>query len=161
MYNFRQFRFLSVVQCGGDGADVDLSDYYTKAEVDTLLQDYVNVSDGTWKVTKPIDYVTGALPRSGDFSSSGGTLILFVSGYAYFTVGGDSVIGVDVDIDGSDVGDALLYANEASSHKIIVSSAIVATGFTAGNYTVHLTAHSGTETDTNDVHDVLVYELPF
>jgi outer membrane cobalamin receptor len=59
-------------QSGGQGADADMSVYYAKSEVQTLLQDYVKYNSGTNNMT-----TTGSI-TAGNFSISELARILYI-----------------------------------------------------------------------------------
>jgi hypothetical protein len=113
------------------------------------------------KATTVMDVRPGPVtaPFQGTFHSSGGQLLVQVSGSGYSTIAG-RVIGVDVAIDGIEVGEARSFTNEASSHKAFVTNASPLAGRGAGTHTVSLTPRSGTSTDASDFFTVVVLELP-
>lgn len=100
---------------------------------------------------------SGALPKSGLFTSSGNKLLLHVSGSGY--LGGAGTLAMDVRIDGTTVGVLRGYTNEGGSHKTLVSNGIVVNALAAGTHTVSVVATGGTLTDLNDYHDVTVIEF--
>jgi hypothetical protein len=113
------------------------------------------------KATTVMDVRPGPVtaPFQGTFQSSGGQILIRVSGSGFSTIAG-RVIGVDVAVDGIEVGQARVYANEANSHRAFVTSASPLVGLGSGVHTVSLTPRSGTSTDANDSFSVVVYELP-
>ena len=117
-----------------------------------------SIKSTMWKVSKPIAFAGAAYPRSGTFTSNGGTLMIFASGAAYRSAAG--TMQVDVELDGVVQGSLKAYTNEASSHKALNSDVIVLTGIGAGSHTVELTLVDGSS-DANDYSQVTVLELPF
>ena len=111
-----------------------------------------------WAVSKPIAYAGSAYPRSGTFTSNGGTLMIFASAGAYAAAAG--TMQVDVKLDTVVKASLKAYTNEASSHKMLCSDPIVLTGIGAGSHTVELVLVAGSS-DVNDYSQVTVLELPF
>jgi hypothetical protein len=112
------------------------------------------------KATTVMDVRPGPVtaPFQGTFQSSGGPILVEVSGSGFSAVAG-RVIGVNVAVDGIEVGQARSYTNEAGSHKSFVANASPIAGLGAGTHTVSLTPRSGTSTDENDFFTVVVHEL--
>ncbi|HEY1662993.1 MAG TPA: VCBS repeat-containing protein [Verrucomicrobiae bacterium] len=115
------------------------------------------ISSPMWKVNTVIDNSAG-LPNSGNFTSSGGTLLIFASGSGYSTTGG--TIGMTVEIDGVPVENVTGYANAANTHLAFVPK-MIKTSAPAGYHTLTLVPLSGTSADFNDNFNVTVQELPF
>jgi hypothetical protein len=98
---------------------------------------------------------TGAAPVS--FTTSGGPVLILVSGSAYGPIG---FIGVAVQIDGAPIGQLRLYTNEASSHKTFPLRTFKPT-LAAGAHNVQLVATAtSTVADTGDLFSVTVIEFP-
>lgn len=96
---------------------------------------------------------------SGSFTSNGGTLVIFASGSGFaLNCGGSQIIGMKIVVDGTQVGTAHSFTNEACSHKAFVSNALVVTGVGSGDHTLKLVALN-TSTDFNDFYSVTVMEL--
>lgn len=102
---------------------------------------------------------SGPLPHSGTFSSSGGKILLMASGSGYHTSGADSLIGMTVKLDGTLIGYARVFTNEASSHKAFVPAFIVLSNVGDGTHTVLLEQWSETSSDSNDYFFVAVAEI--
>ncbi len=102
----------------------------------------------------------GPLTKTGNFSSSGGTLLLFYSGSGFSNTG-STMIGMDIYLDGTFVDATGMYANSQNMHLAFVSKQWVLTGIAAGTHTISLQAMDGTFTDFNDIFTVTVLELPF
>lgn len=105
----------------------------------------------------------GALPMSGDLTTSGGRLLITVSGSAYRAATAGT-LGVDVSIDGIGVGAINGFTNEAASHKTLPSRSFivqqgVGIGVGGGVHTLTLSAQPDTVTDANDYFNVTVLEL--
>jgi hypothetical protein len=98
-------------------------------------------------------------PFQGTFRTSGGQILVSVSGSGYSGTAG-RVIGVAVKVDGVEIGQARSYTNEAGSHKAFVTSASLLGNLGTGVHTVSLTPLPGTLTDGNDFFTVVVHEVP-
>ena len=66
----------------------------------------------------------GPLPAKASFYCAGSTQVFLVSGSAW-TKTASTWIGMNILIDGNNVGTASLYANEAWSHKAVVEDPVV------------------------------------
>jgi len=102
--------------------------------------------------------VPGPLTKSVAFPSTGGTLLLVVSGSAFADAPGPMV--VTVQLDAVTLGDLRTYTNEPSSHKAFPTKVFRVANSPAGNHTLVLTANTVTTTDGFDVFNATVIELP-
>ena len=137
---------------------VKLWDYL---QVNGTLEVTGEINCPSWKVTRVIQQVAGPLPKSGSFTSGGGTLIVFAFGSGYANVAGRT-IGMQINAGGMMMGEAKVFTNESSSHKSFVGSPIVITSLKAGTYSVDLyRLNVDTLTDGNDFFNVIVMEVPF
>jgi hypothetical protein len=112
-------------------------------------------------VSIPIDYPKGfgPLPISSTFTSSGGTLVITVSGTAYAPADG-SYIGFDIYLDGTALGYSAMYANIGNVHMTLPTRVVTAKP-AAGTHTLQITADSYytlTTTDYNDFYWATVVE---
>jgi hypothetical protein len=114
-----------------------------------------------WKVTQLFNDHPGPLPLAIDqFSTSGGTLLIFASGSGWG--GGETNIGMDIYIDGVLRGKAGAYANLGGKHMTFSANALVVTGLLASQkHNLDLEPWTGTTSDGNDHYTVTVLELPF
>lgn len=93
------------------------------------------------------------------FTNSAPRLFLLFSGSAW-TQSAPSLISADLFIDGSLITSASVWANENTSHKALVSAAIVTT-LTPGQHTVTVQpTTANTIIDHNDVFTLSVIEFP-
>lgn len=99
----------------------------------------------------------GPLPQSDNFVTTGGRVLLMVSGSGYGAAAANMVI--DVNVDGTNVTTLETTTNEAASHKAFPTRFLMM-ALPAGTHTVRLAARSGTTTDLNDRFSVGVIELP-
>jgi hypothetical protein len=122
-------------------------------------------------------YVSGPLPVERTFTSDGGTLVIFASGSAYRSSGvadGPGRIGMNVRINGTNLGRADGFADERGLHETLVDEHVVVEDLPAGTHTVRLEAivddedcETGDETmntictttNSNDFFRVTVVEL--
>ncbi len=117
------------------------------------------ITSPQWKVSTVVS-TSGPLPKSGNLTTSGGTLLIFISGSGYST-SASALIGMDLKIDGSAYTSATIYANSALTHMAFVPNMVVRAGLAAGVHTLSLAARSGTTTDASDSFIITVQELPF
>ena len=104
----------------------------------------------------------GPLPLQTQFTSSGGTLLVFASGSGFRSGGGAGVIGMTLRINGGNIATNNGFTNEMSSHKAFPSMFATVTSVAAGTHTLELVQRDGnTITDFNDFFNVAILELPF
>src|SRR4051794_11708696 len=99
----------------------------------------------------------GPLPLIGQFTTSGGAVLILFSGTGYRTSAGTDEI--DLSVDSSVVSQTKLYANEANSHKALPTGMSVL-NLSPGNHTLALIAASGLSSDSTDYFSAAVVELP-
>lgn len=103
----------------------------------------------------------GPLPRtSATFATYGGTLRIQYSGSGYSSTP-NTLIGMTVKIDGVAFDQTGIFANQGGMHLAFVSKEWVLTGIPAGNHTIRLEAMAGTFTDSGDIFNATVTELPY
>lgn len=118
----------------------------------------VNVAVAASSVaTQVLNLSPGGLPVTGAFSSSGKTVVVFISGTGY--AASAKLIGMELLVDGVSKGFAKSFTNESSSHKAFSSNAIVISGLAAGTHTLSLNSWNSTNTDDNDFFSATVLEL--
>ncbi len=115
------------------------------------------ISSPMWRVSRPI-HTTGPLPRSGTFSTGGGTLMVFASGSGFKSSVG--TLGLDIYIDGTAKDGLRKWTNVVSAHSTFVGFPLVVTGIAAGEHTIEFRAFECT-TDSNDYYYATILELPF
>jgi hypothetical protein len=115
-----------------------------------------------WKATTVMDDEPGPLPLTGSFKSSGGTLLISVSGSAYVASPNYGVfIGTSVYVDGVFLNNCYIYANSYDFHMAFVPKTFVAHA-AAGSHSITLQNEAPyTTTDSADNFTVTVEELPF
>lgn len=98
----------------------------------------------------------GPLPLKGAFNAeSNSPLVIVVSGSAWSNAAGQWV-GVQVILDGSVIGEAAVFCNEASSHRALITT-FIPTTVDFGQHTIELQAVSAsTMCDVNDFLNVYV-----
>ena len=118
----------------------------------------------------------GPLPRETTFTSNGGTLVITASGSGFRGTGTslkEGMIGMRVLINGSLATFADVYTNERNSHKAFFGTSVLH-NVPAGTHTISLgevyvsSCNTGsetqgsycTDTDSNDVFQVTVLEIP-
>jgi hypothetical protein len=114
----------------------------------------------------------GTTGITGSFQSSGGPLLIIVSGSSYSVQGGnaafvDGTLDVAVQLDGKTVGDLVEYTNEGLSHKALPTRAFwlplgVSDGGAppSGTHTLGLlNGNTATTNDANDYFSATVVEM--
>jgi len=140
--------------------------FYTKApgpQTNNLVErlritDTGKLSSPMLRVTHVMNQVQGPLPKSGGFSSGGGTLIIIFSGSGWGAAAGN--IGLALQLDGGTIATTRSFTNETGSHKAFTTNAHVQGNIAAGNHTINLVALVNTNSDANDWYNVTVLELP-
>jgi hypothetical protein len=101
----------------------------------------------------------GPLPKSAAFQSSGGSLLLMVSGSAFRPQNMGGPMAVTVQLDAQNLGELRAFANEGFSHRPLVERSFVVTTAGPGTHTINLLAGAETLSDGNDVYNVTVIEF--
>ena len=98
----------------------------------------------------------GPLPISVTFPSpSDGPAALMVFG-SVWTLGTNTIIGIQVTLDGQSLGAAQIFANPASTHMNVVP-AVFPVNLPQGNHTLQLSVGtSSTVSDYNDFYTVVL-----
>ena len=109
------------------------------------------------KVTQLLSNQPGPLPLARNFSANGGVVLLRVAGSGFAHAPG--IVGMDVEVNGTVVGDVKVFTNEHGSHKSFVARTLVAGPLPAANHSVILRARPGTQTDFNDFFCVTIEEF--
>jgi hypothetical protein len=92
------------------------------------------------------------------FTSSGGPLLVRTALSAWTQQVGPLSVGIQVD--GTSMGFAQIFANVTNMHMASVVNDLVVTGIAAGDHTLNLMAEANTITDQNDRVSVLILEFP-
>lgn len=101
---------------------------------------------------------SGPLPVDGRFQSSGGFVILLVTGSALREDPTGQII-IDVLIDNKKKGSAITYVDKSNIHYFL--TAVITIGpMDEGNHTVKLSPGHKTWTNENDLFSVIALELP-
>jgi hypothetical protein len=111
---------------------------------------------------KEVITASGPLPVEGKYKSRGGKLIISAAGSGWSSTE-NQLIGMNVFVNGKNVGTAQVWTNEAESHKAFVSAfpVVYAKDVGPGPVTIKLdTLNAQTNTDQNDFYRVTVVELP-
>lgn len=113
-----------------------------------------------WKVTQLLNNKEGSLSIEAKFSSQGGTILVLASGTGIGKAVG--LIGVQIQIDGSNRGTVQADAPTANTRYCLIGNAIVVQGLGAGEHTLTLVAlNSNTTTNNRDYFNVTLLEFPF
>jgi hypothetical protein len=150
-------RFWHRIEARGNGLHFKNGDLNSDGYVDITA---ARISSALWKATRLFDRRSGPLPVEAQFSSSGGTLVIFTSGTGFKSSGG--FMSLHLTLDGGSDRWTDLYANEANSHKPFPTTVEIFSGVAAGNHTFRIAVWSNSMvTDTNDRFYATVLELPF
>ncbi len=97
------------------------------------------------------------------FSTGGGTLLIFASGSgaALSGVPGPIIIGMDLLLDDERVGSVLSRVSHMTESKPFVTSGLVVPGRASGSHTLTLKTAASTVVGGNDFFNVTILELPF
>jgi hypothetical protein len=139
-------------------ADVN-ANFSALADRVTSLETAIAGKAGPSTVTVVLDGVPGPIPTAGlitPYTSTGGPLVIVVSGSGSYPAG--TPMEIDVQFDGVVIGKLKEYTNEANSHKAFPTRALRAAP-AAGAHNIGLLALPGTGTDLNDYFSVTVIEL--
>ncbi len=126
----------------------------------SMLEVAGTIKSPMWNITQLFNNEAGAAPKSKQFTSGGGTLLIFASGSGW-SPDVARQIGMDIKIDNILKGSAKSFTNEINSHKTFSANFLVVTGISAGTHTLALTTIAGTSTDYNDFFSATILELPF
>jgi hypothetical protein len=141
-------------------ADVN-ANFANLADRVTALETAIATKACASTVKVVLDAMPGPIPTGGltaMYTSSGGPLVLVVSGSAWATAA--TLLDVAVQFDGQVVGHLKEYTNEAASHKAFPTRVLTpATTPTAGPHTIGLLVGAGTTVDATDFFSVTVVEL--
>ena len=113
-----------------------------------------------WTLQQLLSNAAGPLPLITNFTTHGGSLMLFASGSGRAGAA-PAQIGMTIIVDGFVRGRAECHANEAVRHMSFVANALVVMGLAAGTHTISLNFLGGTTTDDHDRYSLTAMELPF
>ena len=101
----------------------------------------------------------GGTIASVPLPSKGGTLLVKV-GVSCWTQTANVPLIVGIQIDGTSVGFAQIFANPSGTHMATVTNDLVVKGIPAGSHTLGLIGEANTITDQNDRVSVIAFEFP-
>ena len=110
------------------------------------------------KIYLPIDYVAGALPKSGTFTPTGGHCFVQCFGSGFSTSAG-IVTSMNVLLDSVSKGTVQAIISTANTHYAFVPRVIDLGVLTAASHTIQFTAGTSLSTDTNDRFQAIVTEV--
>ena len=119
-----------------------------------------NISSPKWAVHKVMNLKPGSLPVTSDtFNTSGGSLLIFVSGSVSYS--GPAQIGMNVLLDGVSIGTVQMGVNVYDVHTCMPSNMFYESSVSVGSHTIMLSPIGDTYSDNNDLFNIMVMELPF
>ncbi|HET6843847.1 MAG TPA: hypothetical protein VFK06_19525 [Candidatus Angelobacter sp.] len=113
---------------------------------------------GIVKVTSLLVNHPGPLPITKAFGSSGGNLLVFVSG-SLWTSHQPKLLVMSIALDGNKIGTCQEWSNVNASHEALVPVLLTVHNPPAGNHVIELTVASGDNSDVNDYYNVTVVEF--
>lgn len=139
---------------GGDSAHLSVVEWVNPPDAPVVLSTALQntscqATDGS-----------GESIASSTFTSNGGTLLVRTSVSCWTAATGGAQLYVGIQVDGTSLGFAQIWANFASTHMAMVTNDLVLTGVGAGNHTLNLIAESNVQTDANDRVSVTIMEFP-
>jgi hypothetical protein len=97
---------------------------------------------------------------SAQFESNGGTLLIRTGLSCWTSSSGGVPLSVGIQVDGTSVGFAQIWANVASTHMATVTNDLVVENIPAGEHSLALLAEANVNTDQNDLVSVTILEFP-
>lgn len=137
------------------------------------LQVVGTMKSSQWNVTEVMYNVSASgagaasisTSSTANFTTSGGTLEVFVTGSGYYTSAATLSATVYItDTSGNNlytVGTLYSDCNETNSHKLYIPHSFVVTGVAAGTYKIKVTSSSTTYENQDDLFACTVTEWPF
>ena len=114
---------------------------------------------GITKVTSVFVNQPGPLPLGKSFQSSGGSLLIFVSG-SLWAATPNIGLKLGIILDGNQIQVCEEYANQAGVHLSLIPVLFTVPKQLAGNHVLELrTVSGGTNSDANDAYNATVIEL--
>jgi hypothetical protein len=142
---------------GGDTAHLSVVEWVDPASAPAVLAMNPVLQNS---VCDTQDGSGGATIAQSSFTSSGGTLLVRVALSVWTQQSGGYPLYVGIQIDGTSMGFAQVYANVTSTHMPVITNDLVVEGIQAGNHTLNLMAEASVVTDANDRVSVLIMEFP-
>jgi hypothetical protein len=136
----------------GDTAHLTIVDWVNPPDAPNVLLDLQNDQAQSQQGD-------GGSIMSAPFQSNGGTLLVRVSVSVWTQQLGETLY-VGIQVDGTSLGFAQIYANFAQTHMTAVTNDLVLTGVAAGQHTLNLMGEANVITDYNDRVSVLIMEFP-
>lgn len=98
----------------------------------------------------------GPLPQSATFTAPADGPVIFVLSGTAWTQSAAVLIGINLSLDGSGIGDAAMcWANQNANHQAMRATFIPFDSLSFGEHTIEITnAYSNTITDQNDYFQV-------
>jgi hypothetical protein len=109
---------------------------------------------------KEVINTTGDKALTGTYQKRGGGTLLISAAGSGWSKTKDQKIGMNVLVNGNQVGTAQVWTNEAQSHKAFVPAFEVVNNVGKGQVNIKLEPLTGTEIDQNDFFRVTVEEQP-
>lgn len=137
---------------GGDTAHLTVVEFKDPANSPTLIQHLQNDAANSQQGD-------GGSIISTPFESSGGTLLVRVSVSVWTQQAGETLY-IGIQVDGTSLGFAQIYANFTGTHMAAVTNDLVLANVPAGSHTLNLMGEANVITDYNDRVSVTILEFP-
>ena len=98
----------------------------------------------------------GPLPITGQFNAVGDTPMYIEVNGSVWTQTANVMIGIDIAIDGQNVGTAHIFSNAASTHRAVVP-AYIPVKLSQGPHKITLSASANTVSDSNDFYTAVIH----
>jgi len=98
----------------------------------------------------------GPLPIKVNFNSPGDLMVCLQMDGSVWSTSGNQMLGIQIAVDGQNVGTAQIFSNGASTHRAVVSS-FVPLKLTYGPHSIALTAMANTTSDLNDLFTAVIH----
>ena len=145
---------------GGGMAQTDQTDFAHLAVVEWV--DYTQAPSYLCQIANQpaaAQQGDGGTIASVPLPTKGGTLLVKV-GVSCWTQTANVPLIVGIQVDGTSLGFAQIYANQTGTHMATVTNDLVLTGVPAGSHTLGLIGEANTITDQNDRVSVIAFEFP-
>ena len=98
----------------------------------------------------------GPLPIKVNFNSPGDLMVCLQVDGSVWTTTANQMIGIQIAVDGQNVGTAQIFSNTASTHRAVVSS-FIPLKLTYGPNSIALTLLANTTSDFNDLFTAVIH----
>lgn len=98
----------------------------------------------------------GPLPITATFNAVGDSPMYIEVNGSVWTQNTNVMTGIDIAIDGQNVGSALIFSNASTTHRAVVP-AYIPVKLSQGPHKITLSASANTVSDTNDFYTAVIH----